>query len=90
MIALDDNGDFVTDSNGRLVQTQNAPLQDFKSETRCIQDTYPPDLTFGRNTLIWQLGNIKNRIDDITRIGQKYIVVQSVTFDKLTKVFRIT
>lgn len=90
MIALDANGDFIVDSNGLLTQSQNPPWQNYEAESRCLQGTYVPDETFGRNPIAWQLGNVANKIDDLTRIGNKYVVVQSVTFNRATKVFKIT
>lgn len=89
MIAIDPNGDFVI-VNGKLTEAINPPWQNYMSEARCLQGTWSPDLTFGRNPIIWELGNVGNRIDDLTRIGIKYVVVQSVTFDSTFKRYNIT
>jgi hypothetical protein len=88
-IALNENGNFIL-NNGMLTQSQNSPWQNFEAESRCLQGTYPPNQLFGRNPISWELGNTGNKIDDITRIGFKYVVVQSVTFNRSTKVFKIT
>jgi hypothetical protein len=80
-IALTDDGNFLT-KNGRLTTAQNPPFQNYKSEVRCIQNTYPPDLTFGRNTLVWTLSqSVRDRCADLVRIGDKYLPVKSVTYN---------
>jgi hypothetical protein len=89
MIALDNNGNFVL-VDGKLSQSVNPPWQNFEAESRCLQGTYDPDQTFGRNPIAWEIGNTANKIDDLTRIGFKYVIVQSVTFNRTTKVFKIT
>lgn len=90
MIGLTDNGNFLTDSNGRLLRSPNPPLQNFKSEVRCIQQSYFFDETFGRNVLVWTLGqSISDRIEDLYRIGTKYIPVQSITYSQINGDYEI-
>jgi hypothetical protein len=90
MIGLDDNGNFLVDSNGRLLPSPNPPLQNFKSEVRCIQQTYAIDETYGRNVLVWTLGqSVSDRISDLYRIGLKYMPVQTVTYSEQNKKYEI-
>lgn len=80
--ALTDEGDFIIDNSGNIafVDGQHALIQNYKSEVRCEQNTFPPLPEFGRNPLIWKLSQSKqDRIDDLTRIGNKYVYVQAVT-----------
>ena len=90
MIGLDDNGNFLTDINGHLAMSANPPLQNFKSEVRCIQQTYFIDETYGRNVLVWTLSQSpSDRCGDLYRIGQKYMAVQSVTYNSETKEYQV-
>lgn len=90
MLALDNNGNFVVDTSNHLTATSVPLEQNFKSEVRCIQETWVPDSTFGRNTLVWTLSqSISDRCLDLTRIGTKYMTVQSVMYDSVTKEFAI-
>lgn len=90
MIALTPNGDFETNANGQLINTSQPANQNFISEVRCEQGTWNPDETFGRNPIIWTVSQSpKDRIDDLTRIGQKYIVVKNITYNPVTKVFNV-
>ncbi len=80
-IALDDQGDFVTNNAGNLTTTQLGPQQNFISEVRCLQTTYSVDPTFGRSYLVWTLSqSIKDRIDDLIRISKKYLTINSVSY----------
>jgi len=80
MIAIDENGNFVM-VNNKLSSTSNLPLQSFKAECRCEQGTYVADSLFGRNPIIWQISQSPNdRIDDLYRIGYKYLAVNSITY----------
>lgn len=88
-IALTDNGNFLL-KDGKLTQAQNPPLQYFKSEVRCIQETYAVDRTFGRNVLVWNLSQSpSDRCADLTRIGEKYMPVKSVTYNELLQEYNI-
>ena len=88
-IALTDNGNFDT-RNGRLTQAQNPPLQYYKSEVRCIQETYAVDRTFGRNVLVWNLSqSVSDRAADLLRIGEKYMPVKSVTYNSELQEYNI-
>lgn len=88
-IALTDNGNFET-KNGRLTTAQNPPLQYFKSEVRCIQETYEIDPTFGRNVLVWNLGqSVQDRCADLYRIGEKYMPVKSVFYESETETYQV-
>lgn len=90
MIALDDNGNFLVDGNGHLTASTNPPLQNFKSETRCIQQTYAIDPTYGRNVLVWTLSQSpSDRCSDLFRIGSKYLAVQSVLYDDTKQIFQV-
>lgn len=88
MIALDDNGNFVTDEAGHLTTTSIGPIQNAKSELRCQQGDWPPDLTFGRNLLTWTLSqSVQDRSLDIYRIISKYVNVQDVAYDSITETY---
>lgn len=89
-IALTDNGNFDV-KDGRLTRAQNPPLQNFKSEVRCIQETYPVNPTFGRNVLVWELSQSpQDRCADIFRIGEKYMPVKSVFYETETKTYQVS
>jgi len=88
-IALTDNGNFLL-KDGKLTAAQNPPLQYFKSEVRCIQETYAVDPTFGRNVLVWNLSqSVGDRCSDLYRIGEKYMPVKSVTYDSELQEYNI-
>lgn len=88
-IALNESGNFVT-VNGLLSTAAYPPKQYYEAEVRCQQNTYTPDTTYGRNPIVWSLSQSPNdRIDDLIRIGQKYLVVKAVTFDSLTGKYNI-
>ena len=90
MIAIDDNGNFEIDSSNHLKAAKNPPAQNLKAEVRCIQDTWTPDPTFGRNTLLWTLSqSVGDRCSDLIRIGQKYMTVNSVSYNAETKEFLV-
>lgn len=90
MIAIDDNGNFITDAANHLTSVAVPAQQNFKAEVRCIQDTWAPDPTFGRNVLIWTLSQSpSDRCEDLTRIGLKYMTVNSVIYDEKTQKFSI-
>ena len=89
MIGLTDNGNFAI-KNGRLTTAQNPPLQNFKSEVRCIQETYAVDRTFGRNVLVWNISQSpSDRCADLLRIGQKYMPVKSVVYNRELQEYNI-
>lgn len=89
-IALDDNGNFLLGDNGNLSESQNPPLQYFKSEVRCIQETYAVDTTYGRNVLVWNLSqSVGDRCSDLYRIGEKYMPVKSVTYSNELKTYQV-
>lgn len=91
MIALTNNGDFAVDETGHLTTTSTPDKQNFMSEVRCLQGTYEPQPDFGRNPLVWGLSQSpKDRIDDLVRISKKYVSVQAITYNPVTKVFNIT
>lgn len=80
MIAIDDNGNFVT-SGGKLTLTNNLPQQSFKAECRCVQGGYSADSLYGRNPIIWELSkSVDDRISDLYRIGYKYLAVNSIIY----------
>ncbi len=90
MIMLDDDGNFAVDSSNHLKSATNPAGQNFKSEVRCIQGTWTPDETFGRNALIWTLSqSVQDRCSDLTRIGNKYMTVESVSYNSTTKQYSI-
>jgi len=90
MIALDDNGNFVVDANNHLTAVAVPAQQNFKAEVRCIQQTWIPDPTFGRNVLIWTLSQSpSDRCADLSRIGTKYMTVNSVVYDTQTQKYSI-
>lgn len=83
MIALDDNGNFVIDAAGHLTATRTPALQNAKCELRCIQGSWPANLFFGRNQLIWTISqSVQDRSLDINRITSKYVQVVSVIYDR--------
>jgi len=86
MIALDENGNFKTDSKNRLVKSARPDVQNFESETRCMQTTWEADENFGKNILVWTLAqSITDRATDLVRIGSKYLTVLSVSYNSTTK-----
>lgn len=88
-IALTPNGDFVL-VDGKLSTTTNGPLQNFISESRCLQGTYSVDQNFGRNAYVWGLSQSPNdRCADLIRIGQQYLVVQAITYLPESKSYEI-
>ena len=88
-IALTPDGNFLL-VNGRLSETSEPEQQNFMSEVRCVQNTYAPDMTYGRNPIVWTISQSTNdRIDDLTRIGQKYLVVTSITFNTATQTYTV-
>jgi hypothetical protein len=88
-IALTDNGNFLL-KDGRLTTAQNPAFQNYKSEVRCIQETYPVDRTFGRNVLVWNLSqSVQDRCNDLFRIGEKYLPVKSVTYNNTLQEYQI-
>lgn len=91
MIAINQDGDFVANATGQLTETTFPEQQNYMAETRCLQGTWPPNTLFGRNPLIWGISqSVKDRIDDLTRIGQQYLVVRSITSDLQGKVYNIS
>lgn len=90
MIALDDNGNFVTDGAGHLTVTATPLIQCAKSELRCQQGEWISDFFFGRNVLVWGISqSTHDRAVDINRIVSKYVAVISVTYDELTKTYNV-
>lgn len=90
MIAIDDNGNFIVDANGRLTTTSRPADQNFVAEVRCIQGTWPVDLTYGRNVLIWTISQSPvDRCGDLARIGSKYTVVKSVVYNAQTETYEV-
>ena len=90
MIAIDDNGNFVVTATNHLTTTATSPAQNFKAEVRCIQGTWAPDQTFGRNTLIWTLSqSVGDRCADLIRIGTKYMTVIAVSYDPQTQQYSV-
>lgn len=90
MIAIDDNGNFEVDASNHLKASTYPAAQNFKAETRCVQGTWIPDPTFGRNTLIWTLSQSpSDRCEDLTRIGSKYLTVLSVSYDEATQKYSV-
>ena len=80
MIAIDDNGNFVT-ASGSLSTTDKHEPQAYKAECRCFQGQYEIDPLYGLNTLVWQLSqSVNDRIGDLYRVGYKYLSVNSITF----------
>lgn len=90
-IALDENGDFKTVGGKLTTVTGQAALnQNAMSETRCLQDTWPVDLTFGRNQLVWGLSQSpRDRIADLVRISSKYFTVKAATYDPERKIYNV-
>jgi hypothetical protein len=83
VIALDDNGNFVTDDAGHLTTTRIPGIQNAKCELRCIQGSWPANLFFGRNQLIWTISqSVQDRSLDINRVATKYVQVISVTYEE--------
>lgn len=81
MIALDENGNFITNSNNRLTQARRPDIQNAQAESRCVQGQYAPDLTYGKNYLTWYLSDsVSDRANDLYRIASKYTQVISVIY----------
>jgi hypothetical protein len=86
MIGVDLKGDFIVDGFGHLQLAANPTWQTIAAECRCEQQTYFADLNFGRNPLIWKLSNEpKDRVSDLTRIGNKYTTIRSCFYDEGTR-----
>ncbi len=82
MIALDNNGNFVVNTAGRLTTTGTPGVQCAKGETRCIQGSWEADPYFGRNELVWTISqSVQDRSADLNRIASKYINVVFVTYN---------
>lgn len=89
MIALDDNGNFISE-NGLLANTSYPEIQNAKSECRCTQGEWLVDILYGKNFLVWELSSSPNdRCDDLTRICAKYFAVRSVAWNQLRERFII-
>lgn len=90
MIALDDNGNFVVNIAGHLTTTRIPGIQNAKCEMRCIQGSWPANLFFGRNQLIWSISqSVQDRSLDINRIATKYVQVVSVTYEEISARYNV-
>ncbi len=90
MIALDENGNFLSNTNGTLKETDRPEIQNAQAECRCNQGEWNVNILFGKNILIWNLtDSINDRCNDLFRICSKYYAVQAVNYNRITQRFNI-
>lgn len=92
MIAIDENGNLIADKNGNIarVSETEAPLQNFISETRCVQGTFAYLPEFGLNPAVWYLSQSpRDRVDDLIRISKKYLTVRTIQYNEQTRTYNI-
>lgn len=82
---LNDNGEIQFDTTTGLslqISGYQSLERDARSECRCEQNTYFADSTYGRNPLVWKLSQLdSDRIFDINRIVNRYVVPVSIVID---------
>ncbi len=89
-IALDENGNFLTNASGLLKESANPEIQNAQAECRCNQGEWDVNILFGKNILIWNLtDSVNDRCNDLYRICIKYFAVQAVNYDNTTQRFNI-
>lgn len=90
MIAIDDNGNFVTNAAGLLTETRTPAVQNAKAELRCLQGTWEADQYFGRNAIVWGVSqSTQDRTADINRVVSKYATCLFVAYDSLKKQYNV-
>lgn len=93
MIEIDKDGNLTTDENGNMIEVSGiiADQQNFISEVRCTQGTFPLLPSFGKNPAVWYLSQSHtDRMDDLVRISKNYLVLKSIEYNEKKKIYEVS